>query len=58
VTLTLGTLSPGTWTGAGTFTETEGGDAETETEGGGGEGAGAGFDGLTGACESLGRLTG
>jgi hypothetical protein len=53
VTLTLGTLTPGTWTGAGTFTKTEGGDAETETEGSDGEGCG----GLTGACGSLGRLT-
>lgn len=57
MTLTLGTLTPGTWTGAGTFTETEGGDAEAETEGGAREGGGAGFGGLTGACGTLGGLT-
>ena len=58
MTLTLGTLTPGTWTGAGTFSETEGGDWETETEGGDGEGSGAGFGGLTGSSGSLGGLTG
>jgi hypothetical protein len=58
VTLTLGTLTPGTWTGAGTFTETDGSDGETEAEGSDGEGCGAGFGGLTGASGSLGRLTG
>ena len=58
MTLTLGTLTPGTWTGAGTLTETEGGEAEPETEGSDGEGAGAGFGVLTGACGSLGTLTG
>jgi hypothetical protein len=30
VTLTPGTLTPGTWTGAWTFTETEGGGAGVE----------------------------
>jgi hypothetical protein len=58
VTLTSGTLTPGTWTGAGALTETEGGDGEAETEGCGAEGCGAGFGGLTGACGSLGVLTG
>ena len=58
MTVALGTVTPGSWTGAGTFAETEGGDGETETEGSAGEGCGAGFGGLTGACGSLGGLSG